>query len=64
MRARRVAIVHNAVDENAGPSTRDVLAQVALVQAALKRASTFLYPAMTLLAGAIAIFGYSKWGYE
>jgi D-alanine-D-alanine ligase len=35
VRARRVAIAHNQVSENDDPSTRDVLAQVRLVQAAL-----------------------------
>lgn len=35
MRARRVAIAHNEVSEDDDPSTRDVLAQVGLVRAAL-----------------------------
>ena len=35
MRARRVAIAHNQVSEDDDPSTRDVLAQVGLVRAAL-----------------------------
>jgi D-alanine-D-alanine ligase len=36
VRARRVAIAHNAVEEDDDPSTRDVLAQVGLVRAALE----------------------------
>ena len=36
MRTRRVAIAHNAVEEDDDPSTRDVLAQVGLVRAALE----------------------------
>jgi D-alanine-D-alanine ligase len=36
VRARRVAIAHNAVEEDDDPSTRDVLAQVGMVRAALE----------------------------
>lgn len=37
MRARRVAIAHNAVEEDDDPSTLDVLAQVGFVRGALER---------------------------